>query len=70
MQRAIHRVREAGVRVMMVTGDHPATALAIAFEVGIATNDKCHVVTGEELRKMNPDLLTWTLYKHYEMGRL
>ncbi|XP_026325061.1 sodium/potassium-transporting ATPase subunit alpha-B-like [Hyposmocoma kahamanoa] len=67
VQRAIHRVREAGVRVMMVTGDHPATALAIAFEVGIATNDKCHVVTGEELRKMNPDLLTWTLYKHYEM---
>lgn len=65
---AIKRVRDAGVRVMMVTGDHPATARAIAVEVGIATSPKCHVVTGDELRSMSPDVLYWTLDKHYEIG--
>ncbi|CAB3251681.1 unnamed protein product [Arctia plantaginis] len=67
VRRAIERVRAAGVRVMMVTGDHPATARAIALEVGIATNPKCFVVTGNELRKLTPDLLTWTLQKHHEI---
>ncbi|XP_026746042.1 sodium/potassium-transporting ATPase subunit alpha-B-like [Trichoplusia ni] len=60
-------LRAAGVRVMMVTGDHPATSRAVAQEVGIATNQKCHVVTGNELRNMTPDLLHWTLDKHYEI---
>uniref|UniRef100_A0A2A4JVG5 Sodium/potassium-transporting ATPase subunit alpha n=1 Tax=Heliothis virescens TaxID=7102 RepID=A0A2A4JVG5_HELVI len=64
---AIGRVREAGVRVIMVTGDHPATARAVAVRVGIATSPKCHVVTGNELRNMTPDLLNWTLDKHYEL---
>ncbi|XP_039755606.1 sodium/potassium-transporting ATPase subunit alpha-like [Pararge aegeria] len=64
---AIQRVREAGVRVMMVTGDHPATARAVASEVGIATTPNCHVVTGTELRNMTPDLLYLTLEKHYEI---
>lgn len=54
---------------MMVTGDHPATARAIALDVGIATTPKCHVITGSELRNMTPDLLNWTLDKHYEIGK-
>jgi len=33
--RAVRRLSEAGVRVTMVTGDHPATAAAIAAEVGL-----------------------------------
>ncbi|KAJ8716082.1 hypothetical protein PYW08_013367 [Mythimna loreyi] len=64
---SIARVRRAGVRVMMVTGDHPATARAVALKVGIATSEKCHVVTGNELRSMTPELLHWTLDKHYEI---
>ncbi|CAG4947632.1 unnamed protein product [Parnassius apollo] len=67
VKSAIERVRAAGVRVMMVTGDHPATAKAIAVEVGIATAATCHVVTGNDLRNMNPDLLYLTLEKHYEI---
>lgn len=55
---------------MMVTGDHPTTARAVAFEVGIATDPDCHVVTGTELRNMTPDLLYLTLEKHYEIGEL
>lgn len=37
----------AGIRTIMVTGDHPSTAIFIAREVGISTSDK--VLTGEEL---------------------
>lgn len=69
VRTAIGRVRAAGVRVMMVTGDHPITARAVALEVGIASNQKCHVVTGDDLRNMTPDLLNWTLDKHYEIGK-
>lgn len=68
MRAAISRVRDAGVRVMMITGDHPATARAVALEVGITTDPKCYVITGNELRKLTPDLLNWTLDKHYEIG--
>lgn len=53
---------------MMVTGDHPATARAVAMEVGIGTASTCHVVTGSELRNMTPDFLNIILEKHYEIG--
>ncbi|XP_068618720.1 sodium/potassium-transporting ATPase subunit alpha-like [Battus philenor] len=67
VKNAIKRVREAGVRVIMVTGDHPATARAVALEVGIGTTTSCHVVTGNDLRNMTADLLYLTLEKHYEI---
>lgn len=45
---AIASVRGAGIRVLMVTGDHPATATAIAREVGLAL-PKSPVLIGAEL---------------------
>jgi magnesium-transporting ATPase (P-type) len=45
---AVGRCAEAGIRVVMVTGDHPATALAIAREAGIARGID-DVVTGASL---------------------
>ncbi len=48
VREAIARSREAGIRVAMVTGDHPVTALAIARELGIATRPD-QAVTGAEL---------------------
>lgn len=45
---AVRRCRRAGVDVMMVTGDHPATALAIARELEIADSPD-EVVTGAQL---------------------
>jgi magnesium-transporting ATPase (P-type) len=45
---AVDECKSAGIRVAMVTGDHPLTALAIAQEVGIADSLE-QVVTGREL---------------------
>ncbi|GAA2335352.1 cation-translocating P-type ATPase [Dactylosporangium salmoneum] len=44
---AIHRLRRAGIKVLMLTGDHPSTAEAIAAELGLL--DGGTVVTGPEL---------------------
>ena len=48
---AVKKCKEAGVRVVMVTGDHPATALAIARELGIEGK----VLTGEDVEKMSDE---------------
>ncbi len=45
---AVGRCQEAGVRVVMITGDHPATAVAIASEVGLPAHEDC-LLTGEEV---------------------
>ncbi len=50
---AVEKCKAAGVEVAMITGDHPATALAIARELGIAdTWDD--IVTGKELEELGP----------------
>ncbi|MBL8822611.1 MAG: cation-translocating P-type ATPase [Planctomycetia bacterium] len=53
---AVQRCHEAGIRPVMITGDHPATALAIAVELNIAEpNDR--VVTGQDLSVMSDERL-------------
>ncbi len=42
---------EAGIRVIMITGDHQNTARALALEIGLASNPV--TVTGERLEKMS-----------------
>ncbi len=54
VKQAVERCREAGIRPVMITGDHPATARAIARELGIAV-EADRVVTGQELNEMSDD---------------
>jgi calcium-translocating P-type ATPase len=50
---ALRKCREAGVRVIMTTGDHPRTALAIARDVGLAHSADTRVITGDQLRGLS-----------------
>ncbi len=50
----------AGIRVIMITGDHPITASAIAAELGIAVGDGA-VSTGVELERMDEETLDATV---------
>ena len=51
---AIARCESAGIRIIMVTGDHPQTALAIARQIGLVKTDGVLVITGEQLRSISP----------------
>ena len=53
---AVRRCHEAGIRVIMITGDHPATARAIASEAGLPADDR-DVLTGAELAALDGDEL-------------
>ncbi len=55
-KEAVARCHSAGIRVVMITGDHPHTATAIARELGIASGDNV-AVSGMELDKISDDEL-------------
>jgi Ca2+-transporting ATPase len=52
---AVARAKGAGIRLMMITGDHPRTAAVIAAELGIAADGRA--VTGAELDRMSEETL-------------
>jgi Ca2+-transporting ATPase len=51
---AIDECRSAGIRPIMITGDHKDTAVAIAMQLGIITNAK-QAITGSELDKISDE---------------
>lgn len=53
-RQAISEAHAAGIRVLMITGDHPRTALRIAGDLGLAGDD-ARVLTGAELEAMSDD---------------
>jgi Ca2+-transporting ATPase len=52
---AVKECYAAGIRVIMITGDYPVTAMNIAKEIGLKNYDKC--ISGHELREMSEDEL-------------
>ncbi|HHN64487.1 MAG TPA: cation-transporting P-type ATPase [Nitrospirae bacterium] len=48
---AIRRCREAGIRIIMITGDSTRTALAIAREIGLVKGEPV-IIEGEEFRRL------------------
>ncbi|MDD2700638.1 MAG: calcium-translocating P-type ATPase, PMCA-type [Sideroxydans sp.] len=53
VKTAVHACRQAGITPVMITGDHPATARAIAKELGIL--DDGRVMTGVELAALSQE---------------
>ncbi|MEG1290996.1 MAG: cation-translocating P-type ATPase, partial [Lachnospiraceae bacterium] len=58
-QESIKKCKEAGILTVMITGDHPKTAEAIAKEIGILSKDIGEelVLTGAELEEMSDEEL-------------
>lgn len=52
VREAVAKCRQAGIRPVMITGDHQLTAKAIAYDLGIA-NEGDRVLTGQELQKLS-----------------
>lgn len=59
---AVARAKKAGIRTVMITGDHKVTAVAIAKKIGIF-NDGDLAVTGLELDKMSDEELEQKIEK-------
>ncbi len=55
VKQAVETCRTAGIRPVMITGDHPLTAKRIAKDLGIADNDR--IMTGVELSQISTEEL-------------
>ncbi|MGB5631325.1 MAG: HAD-IC family P-type ATPase, partial [Waterburya sp.] len=53
VKEAVKNCRQSGIRPIMITGDHPLTAMAIASQLNIV-NENEHFLTGQEIAKMSP----------------
>jgi Ca2+-transporting ATPase len=65
VKESIRKAKQAGITIIMITGDHKNTAFAIAKELGIAESPD-QVVTGEELNKSSETELIQNIH-HYKV---
>jgi len=64
---AIRTCQEAGINVIMITGDHPETARAVAAQVGI---NSAKVLTGNEISKMSDEEVKKALKETFVFARV
>ncbi len=53
-KKAVEKCKTAGIKTVMITGDHKVTAAAIAKQLGILENEN-EAITGQELEKMSDE---------------
>ncbi|GAB4188213.1 MAG: cation-transporting P-type ATPase [Simkaniaceae bacterium] len=68
VKEAVRLAKSAGIHVLMFTGDHPKTALAIAKDVGIASAEE-KVLIGKEIEKMSDEELGHALQEVNVLAR-
>ncbi|MEG0688530.1 MAG: cation-translocating P-type ATPase, partial [Hungatella sp.] len=66
---AIEECREAGIRPIMITGDHKDTAVAIAMQLGIITSPD-QAITGAELDEISDDALDREIERYSVYARV
>ncbi len=66
---AVEKCKTAGIKTVMITGDHKSTATAIAKELGIL-NDESEAITGAELEKMSDEELKKNIRKYSVYARV
>lgn len=54
---SVQKCKSAGIRPVMITGDHAMTATAVALQLGIVDQNAPPAIGGEELARMNDDEL-------------
>ena len=64
-KKAVEKCKTAGIKTVMITGDHKVTATAIAKKLGILENDD-EAITGQELEKMSDEELEKNV-RHYSV---
>ena len=69
VKEAIQTAKNAGIRTVMVTGDHITTATAVAKELGIL-DDKHKAITAVELDKMSDEVLNDTIEEYSVFARV
>ena len=66
---AIKQNKRAGIKTIMITGDHPATAFAIAKNLGIS-NSKKEVITGLDIDNLSPKEFSKTINNYSVFARV
>lgn len=69
VKSAIVECKEAGIRAIMITGDHKDTAVAIAKELGIL-EDESMAITGAELNKLSEEELEKSIQNYSVYARV
>ncbi len=69
VKAAVETCRTAGIRPVMITGDHKVTAVAIAKEIGILREGD-EAITGAELQQMSDEDLSKNVHKYSVYARV
>ncbi|KOH45236.1 cation-translocating P-type ATPase [Sunxiuqinia dokdonensis] len=69
VQPAIEKCHQAGIKVVMVTGDHPGIARTIAHEVNLTDNGHEQVIEGKNLDEKESEIINSPLFARVDPGQ-